>query len=68
MALVYIIAFASVLGISAVCALFWAIRTGQMDDFRAGALSIFDDDEPTGEVTDHFPVKDSERRGEGSDQ
>ena len=67
MALVYIVAFASVLGISAVCALVWAVRTGQMDDFRAGALSIFDDDEPAGEVTDYFPVKDSERSGEGLD-
>ena len=68
MALVYIIAFVTVLGISAVCALFWALRTGQMDDFRAGALSIFDDDEPAGEVTDYFPVRDSERSGEDLDQ
>ena len=68
MALLYIIAFASVLGVSAVCALFWAVRTGQMDDFRAGAMSIFDDEEPTGDVTDRFPVRDPDRRGKGSDQ
>ena len=68
MAVVYIIAFASVLGVTAVCALFWALRSGQMDDFRAGALSIFDDDEPTGEVTDRFPVKDLDRVREGLDQ
>jgi cbb3-type cytochrome oxidase maturation protein len=55
MAVVFIVLFAVVLGISAVCALFWAVRTGQMNDFRAGATSIFDDEEPTGEVTDAFP-------------
>jgi cbb3-type cytochrome oxidase maturation protein len=66
MTLVYIIAFASILGLSAVCALFWAVRTGQLDDFRAGAVSIFDDDEPTGEVTDRFPITDLERGGKGS--
>ena len=67
MAVVYSVAFVTALGISAVCALFWALRTGQMNDFRAGALSIFDDDEPAGEVTDNFPVKDSERSGEDLD-
>lgn len=65
MVLVYIIVFASVLGLSAAFALFWAFRTGQMDDFRAGALSIFDDEEPTGRVTDHFPIEESDRRREG---
>lgn len=68
MALVYIIAFASVLGVSAVCALFWAVRTGQMNDFRAAAVSIFDEDEPTGHVTDRFPAGDPGRRVKGSDQ
>jgi cbb3-type cytochrome oxidase maturation protein len=58
MAIVYIVAFASVLGVSAVWALFWAVRAGQMNDFRAGAQSIFDIDEPAGQVTDCFPSKD----------
>ena len=60
MAVVYIVLFAVVLCISAVCALFWAVRAGQMDDFRTGAASIFDDEEPTGEVTDAFPNDDAE--------
>ena len=60
MAVVFIVLFAVVLGISAVCALFWALRTGQMDDFRAGATSIFDDEEPTGELTDAFPKDPAE--------
>ena len=55
MIFIYITAFATVLGISAVCALFWAFRSGQMEDFSAGAISIFDDDEPQGRVTDGFP-------------
>jgi cbb3-type cytochrome oxidase maturation protein len=56
MALIYIAVFVTVLGLSAVCALFWALRSGQMDDFPAAAVSIFDDDEPQGQVTDSFPV------------
>jgi hypothetical protein len=39
-----------------------------MDDFRAGALSIFDADEPTGEVTDHFPIENSQAAIKGSDE
>jgi cbb3-type cytochrome oxidase maturation protein len=65
MAFVFISLFATALGISAVCALFWAVRSGQMRDFPAGAVSIFDDDEPQGQVTDRFPngVHEHERRG-----
>jgi nitrogen fixation-related uncharacterized protein len=47
-------------GASAVYGLVWAIRTGQMDDFRAGAASIFDEGEPEGRPTDAFP--DTRRR------
>jgi cbb3-type cytochrome oxidase maturation protein len=56
MAFAYIVVFATALGLTAVWALFWAFRSGQMDDFRAGARSIFDEDEPVGTVTDHFPT------------
>lgn len=46
-----------VFGASAVWALVWAIRNGEMSDFRAGAESIFDEDEPVGKPTDAFPGK-----------
>jgi cbb3-type cytochrome oxidase maturation protein len=42
-------------GGSAVLALLWAIRTGQMRDFRQAAASIFDNEEPIGRETDYFP-------------
>jgi hypothetical protein len=42
-------------GATAVYGLVWAIRTGQMRGFGRGALSIFDDEEPVGMVTDAFP-------------
>ena len=46
-----------VFGASAVWALVWAIRSGQMSNPTAAAASIFDRDEPIGRVTDHFPGK-----------
>jgi cbb3-type cytochrome oxidase maturation protein len=52
---------AMALGAMAILALAWAIRTGQFDDFRSGATSIFDEEEPIGEMTDSFPD-----RGDGS--
>jgi nitrogen fixation-related uncharacterized protein len=42
-------------GATAVYGLVWAIRSGQMRNFGRGALSIFDDEEPVGMVTDAFP-------------
>jgi nitrogen fixation-related uncharacterized protein len=41
-----------VFGGGAVWALNWAFRNGQMSNFARGATSIFDPDEPEGEVTD----------------
>lgn len=46
-----VIAFAA----TAVGGLVWAIHNGQMERFRAGARSIFDDEEPVGVPTDGFP-------------
>jgi hypothetical protein len=40
---------------NAVWALVWAIRNGEMHDFRVAAGSIFDADEPVGRTTDLFP-------------
>ena len=40
---------------SVIWALWWALRGGQLSNFQRGAASIFDDDEPIGQVTDSFP-------------
>ena len=41
----------------AVYALYWSSKHGQLRDFERGAASIFDEQEPVGQMTDHFPVK-----------
>ncbi len=46
---------AALLGASAIGALVWAIRRGEFDNLREVALRIFDEEEPAGRVTDHFP-------------
>ena len=43
-------------GGSAVWALCWSVRAGQLDDFNGAAKSIFDEDEPIGLRTDRFPT------------
>ena len=40
---------------SVILAFWWAVRGGQMSEFAQGAMSIFDDDEPAGVMTDAFP-------------
>lgn len=47
---------------SAVYALFWASKRGQLKDFEAGAASIFDENEPIGRPTDFFPAKRAKRK------
>jgi nitrogen fixation-related uncharacterized protein len=42
---------------SAVYALHWSSRHGQLKDFEKGAVSIFDKEEPVGRTTDSFPLK-----------
>jgi nitrogen fixation-related uncharacterized protein len=61
MKLAYLLIWGStvVFGASAVWALVWAIRNGEMRDLSAGALSIFDSDEPAGRPTDAFPERGS---------
>ncbi len=44
-----------ILGGAAVLALAWAVRDGQFENFERNARSIFDPDEPVGELTDRFP-------------
>lgn len=49
---------------SAVWALQWSSRNGQLRDFEKGAASIFDENEPIGKPTDFFPGKQP-RKGSG---
>ena len=42
---------------TAVYALYWSSKHGQLRDFERGAASIFDEQEPVGQMTDHFPGK-----------
>ena len=55
----YTLAFliAVVLTGTAVYALFWSSKHGQLRDFERGARSIFDEQEPVGQMTDRFPGK-----------
>ncbi len=48
---------ATALSGTAVYALYWSSRNGQLRDFERGARSIFDEQEPVGELSDHFPDK-----------
>ena len=41
--------------LTAVIALFWASKHGQLRDFEKGARSIFDEEEPEGTLGDAFP-------------
>ena len=45
------------LGFTAALALLWAGRNGQFHNMRAGAETIFDEDEPIGRPTDMLLVK-----------
>ena len=57
MTFVYVLMWACMLlfGASAIWALVWAIRTGQMSNLNQAAATIFDDEEPIGRTTDAFP-------------
>jgi nitrogen fixation-related uncharacterized protein len=55
--LIFIWFSVALLGVTSMFALVWAVATGQLGEFQAGATSIFDDDEPIGEFTDSFPKK-----------
>lgn len=60
--------FASVFFILASLALFWAHRNGQLSNLEEGSKSIFDEDEPEGEVTDAFPQSSKRKRGHKADR
>lgn len=55
----YALTFVMAIGITstAVYALYWSSKKGQLRDFDKGAASIFDEAEPIGKPTDFFPQK-----------
>lgn len=55
--------FASVFFVLAAGALFWAHKHGQLSNLEEGSRSIFDEDEPLGEVTDSFPNRTKPKSG-----
>lgn len=54
--------FASLFFLAAAGALYWAHKHGQLNNLEKGAQSIFDEDEPMGEITDAFPEKRKKRK------
>ncbi len=40
---------------TALLAFWWALRHGEFDHLQKTALSIFDEQEPVGQMSDHFP-------------
>ncbi len=54
--LIFIWTVILLMGSSSVVALIWAVTSGQLSEFQNGATSIFDCDEPIGEMTDAFPT------------
>ncbi len=63
MTVAYIIIFGTIglLGASVLAVFVWAIRSGQFENFQQGATSIFDPDEPIGEITDRFPSENNKK-------
>ena len=57
MTIVWILFVCSVilLPTTALLALRWAVRHGEFRDLRKTALSIFDEEEPVGQLSDRFP-------------
>jgi cbb3-type cytochrome oxidase maturation protein len=62
--LLTVIGSVTLFGGAAVLALGWAFRSGQFEDFQRGAVSIFDADEPVGEMTDGFPGERDRKPGD----
>lgn len=54
--------FGVVMVVSFVLVLRWAKRNGQFKNLDEGAKVIFDEDEPEGTPTDHFPTNEPDKR------
>jgi cbb3-type cytochrome oxidase maturation protein len=63
MIIIWIIFVCSVvlLPATALLALRWSARHGAFDDFQKTALSIFDEEEPVGRMSDRFPGGDANK-------
>ncbi len=58
--LMIIAAFGGVFFASAVCALVWSAKHGQLRNFEQGSRVVFDEEEPEGVHTDYFPGEEAE--------
>ncbi len=58
--LVYLIPIALVLGLAALFAFLWALKSGQYDDMDGAANRILFDDEPSSEESQERETDDSE--------
>jgi len=56
--LIFIWTIVILLASTSVAALVWAVVSGQFGEFQKGATSIFDEEEPIGQMTDSFPEQD----------
>lgn len=54
MTVYYVLVFTilGLISLSVVLAWYWAVKTDQFSNFKKGATSIFDEDEPVGHLTD----------------
>ena len=59
----FIWSFALFAGVTMVWLLAWAIKRGEFQNLREGSRMIFDDGEPIGVVTDHFPGEEAQTGG-----
>lgn len=59
--LIVFVVIAGAITASAVYALQWSSKKGQLRNFEKGAASIFDEKEPIGKMTDSFPPKRPKR-------
>jgi cbb3-type cytochrome oxidase maturation protein len=56
--LIFIWTIVILLASTSVAALVWAVVSGQFGEFQKGATSIFDEEEPIGQMTDSFPEQE----------
>ena len=61
--LIFIWTIVILLASTSVAALVWAVVSGQFGEFQKGATSIFDEEEPIGQMTDSFPEQDKWKVG-----
>jgi cbb3-type cytochrome oxidase maturation protein len=70
MTVVWILFICSVIVLPALALLAfgWAVRQGEFRHLDKTALSIFDDEEPVGRMTDRFPERSEHSAAPGSKQ